>query len=728
MGRGILIGVIWGGLVSVVVLINVSLLSPLPVVVEDGALRPAPRGSEVGDLPGAGQAEGDGIIEDAPASTSEPAPDSQTDRETRTIEPTGPRSDDPATASVASESEPAETSNDAVNENGAAARIGLTAPEGEVTPRAPEGIDRQAGRVDPQIAPGIDLPAGSEFARARPDVTPALPAIDGAPAGASGGPAGLPRSAAPTDRPQPDTAPPSSPLTASAPGRGLTEPLPDSDATAQPPRAAMEADPALSETSPTALTNSTMTPDADPAAPLPPAETPPAARSAVTAALVNDRDAAPQVGADSAAAQVSTSLNAPMVDDAAPMQPIPGISEPEIADAQAARMVRGAPLDPIQPLQTSPVTGVQADAGPEPGTLDPVATRPGGGGQQQATPVDPLTGAPAEQAAPMRLLEVAPEPLPGTAGDLLNPSDGDAERPRIVTDQLLDQGDSAPVAGVITGRLPSIRAPEDADNTTALDAASDLELGAVPANETEAASLSSVGADTLPALSRYAMPFSNPLQLPLLSVVLLDEADGMGPEGLANLPFTVSVAIDPARDDLALRIAAYRAAGHEVLLLGRDVDGTLGDRLAGVEGIVAILEPDAGGFGTSRVAAQDAALIARRDGQGLVLWNRGLNGAMREADSQNVPAALIFRALDDGREDAPLIQRYMDRAAFEAIKTGAVIMIGHTYPDTLTALMGWSDSARVEDVALAPVSALLLGDPAAEETEGDSASDSGSDG
>jgi len=53
-------------------------------------------------------------------------------------------------------------------------------------------------------------------------------------------------------------------------------------------------------------------------------------------------------------------------------------------------------------------------------------------------------------------------------------------------------------------------------------------------------------------------------------------------------------------------------------------------------------------------------------------------------------------------------------------------MIGRTYPDTLTALMGWSDGARAEDVALAPVSAILN---AAPESDADAdAADSASDG
>lgn len=707
MGRGILIGVIWGGLVSIVVLINVSLLSPLPVVVEDGALRPAPRGAEVGDLPDAGSpaAEGDGVIAPLPEAGADPVPT-----------PAQPDPRDQSSAVDDGTSVPSAAGNGATEP-----RIGLEAPAGEVIPRAPEGIERQTTRVDPQIAPGIDLPAGSEFARARPDVTPALPGIDGAPASAAGSPAGLPRSAAPTATPQPDTAPPVSPQMLTAPGRGLEQPADETEGV-DAPQAAMQADPAPQGTGPVEIARDGMVPDTDPAAPLPPAETPATANSAVTTAPVGGRDAAPQVATDSAAPQVSASVNARMVGAAAPMQPVPSASESGIFDSRTADMVQGAPLGPIQPIQAFPVAGTQADAGPAPGTLDPVAIQPGDTEPRARTPqLDPLTGAPVAPAAPTRLFEVSPETVPGISGDQLDPATSDADRPRIVTDQLLREDESAPVAGVITGRLPTIGAEPAPQEAAAADALpTDL-----PADETEAASMSRLSSDTLPALTRYAMPFSNPLQLPLLSVVLIDVPGGMGPEGLANLPFTVSVAVDPERDDLALRVAAYRAQGHEVLLLGRDVAGALGDRLAGVEGVVALLEPDAGGFGTSRIAAQDAALIAGRDGQGMVLWDRGLNGALREAEAQNVPAALIFRALDDAREDAPLIERYMDRAAFEAIKTGSVIMIGRTYPDTLTALMGWSDGARAEDVALAPVSAILNAAPEsdADADAGDSASD-----
>jgi len=54
-----------------------------------------------------------------------------------------------------------------------------------------------------------------------------------------------------------------------------------------------------------------------------------------------------------------------------------------------------------------------------------------------------------------------------------------------------------------------------------------------------------------------------------------------------------------------------------------------------------------------------------------------------------------------------VITRYLDRAAFAAGQEGQVIVVGHTYSDTVTALFSWALGSRSENVALAPVSAVL---------------------
>ena len=70
-------------------------------------------------------------------------------------------------------------------------------------------------------------------------------------------------------------------------------------------------------------------------------------------------------------------------------------------------MVQGAPLGPIQPIQAFPVAGTQADAGPAPGSLDPVAIQPGDTEPRARTPqLDPLTGAPVGERATAEAIAV----------------------------------------------------------------------------------------------------------------------------------------------------------------------------------------------------------------------------------------------------------------------------------------------------------------------------------
>jgi uncharacterized protein len=84
-----------------------------------------------------------------------------------------------------------------------------------------------------------------------------------------------------------------------------------------------------------------------------------------------------------------------------------------------------------------------------------------------------------------------------------------------------------------------------------------------------------------------------------------------------------------------------------------------------------------------------------------------LNAADQVARRDGVPAALIFREMDAGGEDSPLIRRYLDRAAFKAAQEGRVVVLGSTRPETITALMEWSVEGRGASVALAPLTAVL---------------------
>ena len=94
-------------------------------------------------------------------------------------------------------------------------------------------------------------------------------------------------------------------------------------------------------------------------------------------------------------------------------------------------------------------------------------------------------------------------------------------------------------------------------------------------------------------------------------------------------------------------------------------------------------------------------------GRGLLTYDRGLNPADQVARREGLPSAMIFRELDAQNESAPLIRRYLDRAAFKAAQEGRVVVLGSTNLETITALMEWAVEGRGASVALAPISAVL---------------------
>lgn len=105
-----------------------------------------------------------------------------------------------------------------------------------------------------------------------------------------------------------------------------------------------------------------------------------------------------------------------------------------------------------------------------------------------------------------------------------------------------------------------------------------------------------------------------------------------------------------------------------------------------------------------------SALAAR--GFGLVTRGGGLNALDQTARRAGLPAAAIFRALDAENEAAPVIRRYLDRAAFTAQQDGRVIVAGQLRADTVGAIQDWADtSSRAAALALAPVSALVQAVP-----------------
>lgn len=270
------------------------------------------------------------------------------------------------------------------------------------------------------------------------------------------------------------------------------------------------------------------------------------------------------------------------------------------------------------------------------------------------------------------------------------------------------------VEGVRTGRLPSIggaAAPETTQAATADSEANDVAQGA-----SETATLR-VDDLSLPAIDRFARVFENPDGKPLFAILLQDiGGPDIDRETLAKLPFAVSFIIDPAAPDAALAAKIYRDAGQEVLMLatGIPAGATASDLSVSFEAMagalpeaVGVVDQSSGGFqGNRTLSAQVLALVADQ-GRGVMTWDRGLNAASQIARRDGMRSALIFRALDADGESAPVIRRYLDRAAFKAAQDGRVVVAGQTRPETVAALLEWAVEGRASTVAIAPASAAM---------------------
>ena len=430
---------------------------------------------------------------------------------------------------------------------------------------------------------------------------------------------------------------------------------------------------------------------------------------------------APLANAPVPEAQVQSPSN-PAPDSAAAKAPAA-----DTADAAAAE---AAPAD--TPAATTEGTAVPAqqpspDAAPQmagdnalPPPADTPAPAPAPGATQPSFAQQPMAPAPAAaqrpsvaQSGPMIEAPAAPrlmQELPTQAViDTNTPARPEASTELAPPDQpTAPMGEEARTDAALPAPVAQVPAPT---------AAAPVMVAAAPL--AMFSRLPSVG-QTPPqpaALDLYASNFENPEAKPLMSIVLIDRGDFTGAvDALANFPYQVSFALDPARPGAAEAMARYRAAGFEVLALADipetatagDVEASLGAALAALPETVAVLEGDKAGLQGSREISDQVAAILGETGHGLILAPRGLDTARKSATKAGLAAATLFRDFDAKGQDANAVRRFLDQAAFKAGQDGGgIIMVGRTRPETISALILWGLADRAERVALAPVSAVL---------------------
>lgn len=223
-----------------------------------------------------------------------------------------------------------------------------------------------------------------------------------------------------------------------------------------------------------------------------------------------------------------------------------------------------------------------------------------------------------------------------------------------------------------------------------------------------------------PPLVQYAAPFSNPENKPLMAIVLID--DGSSPisfEALADFPYPISYAVDADWPGAAEAAEKYRAAGLEVLAMAdlppgagaSDAEVAMQSYLSAVPEAVAVMEGTESGLQASREATEQLIPILQDSGHGLVLFPNGLDTAQKLIAREGVPVVSVFRDFDGDGQDATVIRRFLDQAAFKAgQQSQGVVMVGRLRAETVSALLLWGLQDRAGSVALAPVSAVLSGE------------------
>ncbi|MEI2804941.1 divergent polysaccharide deacetylase family protein [Albidovulum sp.] len=555
------------------------------------------------------------------------------------------------------------------------------APAAETAPEtAPAAAQTPAAGISTPEAAVVEIPPGSEFNRPKPETEPVAPAPEPEPATAP-----LPQVATPT----------------------------------------VEAAPAMSDETPVGLPETSPAPAA-PEAPEPGA---PAAIAAAPAA-----EAAIPVPPPGAAAAP------PLAAEATPEVPMPPATP-------GSAPLPGAAAGPAALPETAPAAAPEAAPAPEP-EPEP-ETEPAEVAEPAAPPSDlpaPADDAPAppeelEEDAPAAdggpvIIGSAPDAPKTGFGQTVQPGFGGTIRPGfgqsvpgVTINRLPRIEGGAPEAGAEAGGEPALEpGAEAADAMPAPAPAPEPEFipapGRVPVAEpmpAEPAPGGSAATDGAPdtALRRYAAAFDNPDQKPLVAVVLVDIGEakgGVAPDAIAALGRPVTVAIDPASGDAAARATVYRLGGDEIAILAPDLPdaATPSDLEVSYQGMagalpeaVAVVGKPGSLFQTDRRVAQHLVSLLATEGRGLVTFTGGLNPAGQAAEGEGLPHAAVFRDLDAEGETPATIIRSLDRAAFEAARSGAVVVLGTTAPETVAALQEWI-AGGAKGAVVGPVSAVML--------------------
>lgn len=434
----------------------------------------------------------------------------------------------------------------------------------------------------------------------------------------------------------------------------------------------------------------------------------------------NTPPAAPQVSAPETAQVDTPTATAPQ--DVAPTMIAPDIEgvatptvsmpdveiDPPLADTVSAGVPQASDVsDAMMAPENSPELSVGAT--PE----DPVLPNPQSVAPQVPTTEQDLTVSTAPAARPAPVIVAEEEPASAMTLDIPVPQprpadivviDTPAEEPKPETPIQDAPAEDITAEPTLATSLPTGDSRVQVNRITTEDSAT-VEPDLAPTVDPSA-----------PALVRYGTDFENVDNKPLIGIILMDDGSMNGASAaVASLPFAVTVVIDPSEEGAVERLAAYRAAGIEVGVQSAlpanatptDVEIALEATFATLPETVLLLDAGDGGLQNDRAVTEQAMEGLAEDGRGLVTVSKGLNMALRAAEQADVPAGVIFRDLDAEDQDARVIRRFLDQAAFRARQESGVLLLARVRPNTISALVLWGTANRAGQVAVAPVSAVL---------------------
>lgn len=216
------------------------------------------------------------------------------------------------------------------------------------------------------------------------------------------------------------------------------------------------------------------------------------------------------------------------------------------------------------------------------------------------------------------------------------------------------------------------------------------------------------------ALVQHSEFFNGDPSEPVLSIVLIGVgAEGSPTDDVFLLPAPLTLAIDPNVEGAGDLVLDARDSGFEALAslsaapTGSDTEAAaaIGSNLALVNGVIGIAALDDALAGNAAINGVLSSIAPR----GMLLLDATAEGgstAFRTAKGMGLATAPLGRTFDDTPSSAMVFQS-LERAAFDARRTGAFVVVGRADPAVLTGLRRWLNVKAGKSVAVAPLSEVV---------------------